>query len=227
MRRSLLAAVLVLAALAAPAGSGQPVATDSIAHRPAFSVPVTGDFAPPQTSAVRAYLYSAAATAVPVAAGVLLLQAGGPSDTPGQATPGDLGIVLVIAGAAFGPAVGNLSLGAGTDVRRGVALVAGGFAGGVVLAGGGVAIAGFCIAGDLASGQLGSADCAAEPLAVALLVAGVAVAAVGAVAGTAYSLATVPRNASRARTYRRAHPRVAVAPGWRAGAPALGIRVGL
>ncbi len=227
MRRLSLAAVLVLAALAAPAASGQPAALDSVPPRPSFSVPVTGDFAPPQTSAARAYLYSAAATAVPVAAGVLLLQASGPSGTAGQVTPGDVGIVLVIAGAWLGPAAGNLSLGAGADVRRGAVLTAGGFLTGAVLAGGAVAVAGVCVVGDLAQGRLGGEGCTLGPLAAGLLIAGGVAAAVGTVAGTAYNMGTIPRNAARAQRYRRAYSRVSVTPRWRSGEPALSVRVGL
>ena len=225
MRRLPLA--LLVAALAAPAASGQPAGQDSVARRPAFEVPLTGDFAPPQTSAVRAYLYSVAATAIPIAAGVLLLRASDPSETPGGFSPGDAGIVLVYAGAWFGPNAGNLSLGAGADARRSFMVAGGGFLAGVVLAGAGVGVAGVCVLDDLSRGRLGDDDCLAGPVATGLIVMGAAVAVVGTVAGTGYALATVPANAARARRYRQAYPDVTVAPGWRAGRPALSVRVGL
>lgn len=217
--------VAVLLALAAPALGQAPV--DSVPPRPAFSVPVTGDFQPPQTSALRAYAYSVAATAVPIAAGALLLRVSEPADTAGEVTPGDVGIMLVFAGVMAGPTAGNLSLGAGADARRGVFMSGGGFVAGVALAGGGVAVAGFCLAGDLVRGELGSGDCVAGPLAVVLLVGGAAAAAAGTLAGTVYHFVTIPRNAARARRYRQVHPRVAVAPGWRSGGPSVSVRVGL
>ena len=129
---------------------------------------------PPQTSAPVAYLYAAVATALPVAAGVLLLQSDGPSGTAGRVSAGDIGVTLVIAGAWFGPLAGNLSLGAGRDARAGVLLTATGFVSGVVLAGAGVAVGGTCVVADLARNEVGSADCPAGTLSTALLVGGLA-----------------------------------------------------
>ena len=218
---------LVSTLLIAAASAAQPVAVDSVARRPAFGVPLTGDFEPPQTSAALAYLYSAAATAIPLAAGAVLLQISEPSGTAGQVSPGDIGMYLVIAGVWAGPAAGNLSLGAGGDVRRGAVYTVGGFLSGVVLAGGAVLIGGVCLAGDLAQGQIGSGDCAAGPLVAVLLVSAAALTAAGTLAGAGHHLATIPRNAALAQRYRQSHPRVALAPGWRSGGPALSLRVGL
>ena len=216
---------IALATLAALAASGQPVAADSVAARPAFAVPVTGDFEPPQTSAALAYAYSALATAAPVAAGLALDSAFGPDPESGSNRPA--AVVLVLGGAWFGPLAGNLSLGAGADARRAFLLSGGGFVAGVAIAGAGVAITGVCVVGDLADGVLGSGDCAVGPAATALFVVAAATAALGTAAGAAYSLATVPANAERARRYRQVHSSVSAAPGWRAGGPALAVRVGL
>ena len=219
---SLLTAVLLAAATA----SAQPVLPDSVARRPPFSVPVTGDFAPPQTSAAVAYLSSVAATAGPIVAGIALNDVLGADPETGSERPAV--VTLVLAGAWVGPHVGNLTLGAGGDARRGFALTAGGFLSGVALAGVAVVIAGTCALDDIRGGEIGSGDtCADGPVVVGLLVTGAALAAAGTVAGTAYALVTIPRNADRAQRYRRAYPRVSVAPSWGAGGPAASVRVGL
>ncbi len=216
-----LAATLLIAA----ASSAQPVALDSVARRPAFGVPLSGDFEPAQTSAALAYVAAAASTAGPIALGIVLDDVLGASPETGGERP--TVITLVLAGAWFGPHVGNLTLGAGQDVRRGFALTAGGFLSGVVLAGGAVLVGGVCLVGDIAQGEIGSGDCAAGPLVTVLLVSAAVLTAAGTLAGTAYGLATIPRNAARAQRYRQSYPRVAVAPGWRSGGPALSVRVGL
>ena len=222
MRPALLAVLLATAA-----ASAQPASRDSVPRLPAFSVPVTGDFAPPQTSAARAYLYSAAATAVPIAVGALLLRTGEPSGEPGGVSLDDVGFVVALSGVWFGPLAGNLSLGAGEDARRAFLYSGAGFLGGVVLAGVATAIAGGCVVSDLARRQTLSSECVDHPVVVGLVVTGAAVAAAGALGGAGYALGTVPRNAARARLYREAHPRLSAAPGWRSGGPALTLRVDL
>ena len=212
---------LALVLVAVPA-SGQPASTDSVAVLPPFRVPITEDFAPPHTSAARAYLYSALATGGAVAVGLALEAALGdsPPESDGSLRDG-AGPGLVLIGVMLGPSVGNLSLGAAGDARRAfvpktIGLMAGGA---LVLMGLGSEF--LCVADQLATGE----GCRGN-YTVFLTVAGV-VTAGGIVVGTVIDLTTIPANAARAQRYRRAHPRVSVAPGWRAGAPALGVRVGL
>ena len=213
------ALLLALAALAAPAASGQPVAVDSLPRRPPFHVPITQDFAPPQTSAARAYLYSAVATGGPILVGVLLNEVAPPSE---DGAVGQVAVALVLTGAMIGPMAGNLSLGAASDVRRALVPKSIGAVGGAVLflAGAGAGL--LCITDALATGG----ECDGGAVTALWVTAGVVMAG-GLVVGAAMDLATIPANAARARRYRQAHPRVTVAPGWRAGAPALGVRAWL
>ena len=200
---------LVLAASAAHAQEP----ADSLQRLPPFSIPIREDFEPPQTSAGRAYLYSAAATGGTVALGYLLYMALPESDlTESSFSANYVGVVVMGLGVVAGPAVGNLSLGAVDDVKRAQAISAAGFLSGAVL----VTVS----LGAAAGGDPGTVS-------EGLFVAGVALAGAGYVGGVAYTLATIPRNAARAQRYRQSYPRVAVAPGWRSGGPALSVRVGL
>ena len=214
----------VLAALAAPVASGQPVGTlpaapDSVVRLPPFSVPIVRDFEPPHTSAVRAFAYSVVGTVGPVVLG-LLANPAFPS-TPEDDPLAMLGTGLIVAGVMIGPPLGNLSLGAVESVEQaGKPKVIGVTVGtGIVLVGV-VATVGCALEGAGAQGA-----CVGDPL--ALLTAGGAVVATGMAVGSVVDFATIPRNAERARRYRQAHPRVSAAPGWRAGRPALAVRVGL
>ena len=200
---------LLLALAAGHAASGQPLAP------PAPDLPPP-TLRPSHSSAGRAYLYSAAATAGTVGLGLLLVEVLPKGDpTRDSFTPQDLAWVVVAAGAIGGPSVGNLTLGAGDDVGRAYTVKAIGVAGGGGLVLLGVVSALSCVADGPPCG-------AAE----GLLVAGAVVTGAGLVAGTAYDLATIPRNAARARRSRQSPP-VSVAPGWRGGGPALALRVGL
>lgn len=202
------ALLLALAVLAAPTASGQPtadgVSRDRVAVLPPFRLPHRGDFAPPQTSALRAYAYSAGVTAGTVALGYVLYRVL-PTRDPTEASfsPSYAGELVMIVGAVYGTAAGNVSLGAAGDVTRATYIRGVGLLGGV---------------GALVFGLSGSGE---------VFTLGYLVMGAGLAGGIVYDLATIPRNAARARHYRRAHPRVAVAPGWQSGGPALGLRVGL
>lgn len=198
-----LALLVVLAGLAAPVASGQVAAADSVAVLPPFRIPIKGDFAPPQTSALRAYAYSAGVAGGTVALGYLLHRAPEGGSMATSSTAQAVGAFLMVIGAGFGSSAGNVSLGAMDDVTRAAYIRMVGVFGGTV-----------GIVGLLA----GSGE---------VFVVGTAVMGAGLVGGVAYDLATIPGNAARARRYRQAYPRVSIAPGWRAGAPALGVRVGL
>ena len=223
-RLPLVALSVLIAAMSVPVASSQPVAPDSVARRPDFSVPLPGDFAPPQTSAARAYTYALLATGATVGAGVLLIEALGEPPVEGTNLLYDAGPVIIIAGAAIGPSVANLSLGAAQDVGRALTIKMVGLGTGIALGGTGLLIGAGCVVSELNGG--GDAE-RCGPAVTALLTGGIAAAAAGMVIGTGYDLATVPGNAARARQYRAAYPRVALAPGWRAGSPTAVLRVGL
>ena len=216
--------LLALVALAAPVASGQPVgappaAPDSVARLPAFSVPVVRDFEPPHTSAARAFAYSTAGTVGPILLGLLANRAFPPDDEDGPLSM--LGTGLIVAGVMAGPPLGNLSLGAVESVRQaGRPKVIGVAVGSGIILVGVAATAGCALEGAGARGA-----CVADPL--ALLTAGGAVVATGMAVGSVIDLATIPANAARARRYRQVHSSVSAAPGWRAGGPALAVRVGL
>ncbi len=212
------------ALLLVPVALAQSAAPDSVARRPDFSVPLPGDFAPPQTSAARAYTYALLATGATVGAGVLLIEALG--EPPLESTSGlyDVGPVVVLVGAVVGPSVANLSLGAAQDVGRALTIKMVGLGTGTVLGGTGLLIGAGCVVSEL--GGVGDAE-RCGPAVTALLIGAIAATATGLVVGTGYDLATVPGNAARARRYRAAYPRVVLSPGWRAGTPTAVLRVGL
>lgn len=218
MRTALLALLLLPALAAAQAPP------DSLRTLPEFGVPVSGDFRPPQTSAARAYLYSAAATGVLVGVGYLVDRAAAAALDPTTSDSYllDVGGFLMAAGVIGGPMVGNLSLGAGADVRRGAApkLVGIAVGGSLVLAGTLSALACIPAQSDGCGGAAG-----------VLVVGGAVVGVVGLAVGTVYDLATIPGNARWARRARANGNRVpvALAPGYdaRADAPVLTLRVGL
>ena len=195
------------------------MAADSVARLPPFSVPIVRDFEPPHTSATRAFAYSTAGTVGPIVLGLLANRAFPPGNEDDPLSM--LGTGLIVAGVMVGRPLGNLSLGAVESVRQaGKPKVIGVTIGSSIILVGVVATAGCALEGAGARGA-----CIGDPL--ILLTAGGAVVATGMALGSLMDLATIPRNAERARRYRQAHPRVSAAPGWRAGRPALAVRVGL
>ena len=221
------AARLIACAVTLASAAAAQTPPDSLRALPPYSRTVRGDFRPPQTSALRAFAYSAAATGGMVAVGTLAILAA-PSDVEsdaGNAVTG-IGAGVIFSGLLFGPAVGNLSLGAGADIERSVrlklrVLTVGGA---VVLTGVGAGLT--CI---LDAGP--ASDCGVLPAATVLVVGGAGVMAAGVVAGAVYDLATIPGNARWARRARANGNRVPVAvwPGYdaRGGGPVLAVRVDL
>lgn len=210
---SLCLAVLLVAAAYPAAAQVRP---DSLRLLPAFSVPVRGDFRPPHTSAVRAYLYSAGATDALVGVGYVAYRIGRQGDPTGP-YQFDVSGVLMAVGAIGGPLVGNLSLGAGDAARRSATIKGVGVALGAGLVAVGIASTLTCI----------GSGCSENPLAVGLVSTGTVVAAGTVAIGTIYDLATIPANACWAREARARGNRVpVVAPtvGVRRGAPVLGLR---
>ncbi len=219
---------LVALLLLAPALAAAQAPRDSLRALPPFSVPMDGDFQPPQTSAVRAYLYSAAATGTLVGAGYLIDRYVAATLDPATSDSYllDAGGVLMAAGVLIGPSAGNLSLGAGTTVTRGLVPKLAG-----VLAGGTLVLVSLASAVPC---TLSAPDCASGDAAGAGFAAAGAVLAIGLAVGTVYDLATIPGNARWARRARsngnRAPARpVALVPGYdaRRDAPTLTLRVGI
>lgn len=212
MLRALLAALLLAPALAAAQ------APDSLRLLPAFGIPVTGDFRPPQTSAARAYLYSATATGALVGVGYLLYEHG-PQPDPTLASTAyvrEAGGLLMILGVMAGPMAGNLSLGAGRDAGHGVRFKAAGAIGGSVLLGVALVSAGVCLGSGAQSGT-----CPLEPVAVGAFYGIPVVIGAGLAVGAVYDLATIPANARWARQARATgnrvparEVRVQIAPGY-------------
>lgn len=221
---SRLSVVVVLAVLAGSVASGQPaVLADSIARRPPLRPFINEDAQPLQTSAVRAYVYSAAATGGLVLVGILVDAASDASSVSDGSVLDGIGPALIVSGVMMGPSVGNMTLGAVGDVKRAARFKMIGVGAGMGLAAVGLGTGIGCVLSNLGGG--GPDTCGS--LTLGLFVSAAVVASAGAVVGGAYDLATIPRNAERARQYRQAYPRVSVVPGWSRGAPALAVRVGL
>ncbi len=217
------AAVLALISVSASAQTGptRPL--------PRWHRGVTGNFAPPQTSAARAFLYSGVTTGALVGAGTLLIvtqQTFNEDDL--LTTSGQIATVLIAAGVFVGPALGNMSLGAGATVDRGLGISLTGMKVGsaLIVAGAGVLLL------DLGTGP----ETHLAVPALALLGGGLGVAAGGFVVAAVYNLATIPANARWAQRARAngnrvpaGAPRVSVTPGvdLRHEAPMLTLRVGL
>lgn len=221
MLRFLLAAVLFLPLAAA----AQPA--DSLLALPRFRIPVTSDFAPLQTSAARATLYSVSGTGVPVLAGTAILLAAPPTRPEGGLSPsGIVGATLVMVGLVAGPPLGNLSLGAGRSVHDGTSIALLGVVVGSSTMGVGV--------GTLLLTTVTGSDGPLPTVGAALVIVGGSVCAGGFIAAGVYHFATIPRNArwaqrARANGNRVPQVRVSVAPGYdpRFDAPMATLRVTL
>lgn len=167
------------------------------AHAQVFPDPLP----PLHTSGARAYAYSAAATAGGIGLGYVLYRALPEGDpTLDSFSPRDAGLLVIAIGAVGGPAVGNLTLGAEGDVRRGLLIRS----------------AGLCVAAGLAAATfavcapgLGDASSTCDATANAFVVGGAVALGAGLLGGAVYDLATIPGNAREAR---RQRGRVQVAP---------------
>ncbi|WP_420455113.1 hypothetical protein [Rubrivirga sp.] len=195
-------ALLLGAALVASAASSQPV-SGLPASRPPTEAPSPPTTEPLQTSAAGAYLASAGATAGSLALGFALYHVLPASDPESDApSPRAVGVAVMAGGALLGPSVGNLVLGAGTDVQRATRIKMAGLAAGAVIALGSTVVIAGCFGGS-----------ACAPTVETIVYVGAGVAAVGVVAGTVYDLATIPRNAALAQAHREGRRTVSLRPG--------------
>ena len=202
------------ALLTVASASAQPVAGDSLPGR--LPPTVAAPSGSPQASAARAYVYSLAATGGLVGLGVLTEHAvDAASDDDVSALRG-IGYVVGLAGVLVGPAVGNVSLGAGADLETSTTIKMVGVGSGFVIPAVGFVATLACYA---ASGE---AEACGDVLRGSLTLGRIALVG-GLAAGAAYDLATIPRNAERAHQMRP----VTVGPGLRQGHPTLSVRVGL
>ncbi len=223
MLRVLLAALLFIPLVA----SAQPA--DSLVTLPRYHRTVQGNFRPPQTSAARAYLYSATATGVPVLLGTATLLVATPTRPSGELSPiGIVGTTLILSGVLIGPSVGNMTLGAGETVERGIGIMLVG-----MKVGSGMVVAG---AGTLVLSVVTGPDGLSTLPALVLVAGGAAVFLGGFLVAGAYNMAMIPANArwaQRARANGNRVPasqvRVSVAPGYdpRFDAPMATVRVAL
>lgn len=206
--------MLRLLALVLLVASGASAQTDSLRALPPFRIPVTENFRPPQTSAARAYAYSALATGALVALGYAVYSSDPAEDGARQTVGG----ALIAVGVLGGPMVGHLSLGRAEATEAGFRVKAAGLiaGGGAILLGVGALLA--CVP----DGECGVAD----DVATVLVIGGAGVMATGVAAGAVVDLATIPASARWAREARANGDRAAVSPtvGLRRGAPVVGLR---